>query len=105
MDKSSSLGMPMAPIGAYSRSTNHQSLGMPETPSCSSSSISGRLSNTTFLFVHAISVRSWSVRCFSFQYFFVCFILLNKLLDPSKGLLERDTLCFHCQEHPSSRFY
>ena len=81
--KAQAWGCPTAPL-EHSRSTNHQSLGMPPAPSCSSSSISGRLSNTMFLFVHAISVYSWSVRCFSFQYCFVCFVLLNKWLDPSK---------------------
>src|SRR6266480_3094824 len=70
--------------GTYSRSTNHQSLGMPPAPSCSSSSISGRLSNTMFLFIHAISAISWSVRCLSLQYCVVCFVFLNKIVDPSK---------------------
>src|SRR6266480_7248205 len=78
---------------------------MPEAPSCSSSSISGRLSNTMFLFVHAISVYSWSVRCFSFQYCVVCFVLLNKRVDPAKFVLERDTLRYHCLEHSSFRFH
>src|SRR6266567_3060238 len=70
--------------GTYSRSTNHQSLGMPRHPLVLHQSVSGHLSYTMFLFVHAISAISWSVRCFSFQYCVVCFVLLNKIVDPRK---------------------
>src|SRR6266480_467029 len=64
--------------------TKSQDWGYPRHPLVLHQSVSGHLSCTMFLFVHAISAISWSVRCFSFQYCVVCFVLLNKRVDPSK---------------------
>src|SRR6266480_1369554 len=84
MDKSSSLGMPMAPLEHIQEVQIIKSWGCPRHPLVLHQSVSGHLSNTMFLFVHAISAISWSVCCFSFQYCVVCFVLLNKRVDPSK---------------------
>jgi hypothetical protein len=36
---------------------------------------------------------------------FFCFVCCNKWLDHIMFVLERDTLCFHCQEHSSFHSY
>src|SRR6266567_9244515 len=84
MDKSSSLGMPMAPLEYIQEVKIIKAWGCPRHPLVLHQSGSGHLSNTMFLFVHAISAISWSIRCFSFQYCVVCFVLLNKIVGPNK---------------------
>ena len=68
----------------YSRSKNHQSLGMPPAPSCSSSKY------FRSAFMHYVFILSCN-KCyllerplFSFQYCVVSFAMMNKIVDPSK---------------------
>src|SRR6266480_5904506 len=97
MDKSSSLGMPMAPLEHIQEVKIIKAWGCPRYPLVLHQSVSGRLSNTMLLFVLAINAISWSVRCLSFQYCVVCFVLLNKRVDPSK-------VCFGERHAPLSLY-
>ena len=81
--------------GTCSRSINHQSLGMPPAPSCSSSKC------FRSAFMHYVFIRSCN-KCyllerplFSFQQCVVSFVVLNKRVDPSK-------LCFGERHAPLS---
>jgi hypothetical protein len=59
--------------------------------------------DTIFLLLHMLCVFL-GASLFSLSDFF-CFVSCNKRLDHIMFVLERDTLCFHCQEHSSFHSY
>lgn len=102
--KAQAWGCPMAPL-EHSRSTNHQSLGMPPAPSYSLYGISILLSNTMFLFFHALCVILGASVVLVFSIVLLVLFCWIKEWTPAKFVLERDTLRYHCLEHSSFRFY
>src|SRR6266480_3448307 len=101
MDKSSSLGMPMAPLEHIQEVQIIKAWGCPRHPLVLHQSVSGQLSCTMFLFVHAISVILGAsvVLVFSIDLFgFVCCSIWLHIITLD---WERDTLRFHCREHSS----
>ena len=103
MDKSSSLGMPMAPQEIFKR-YKRRSLGMPRSiPIFHHQNIRSSLNALHFLLLLTICVIL-GASLFWFSVFF-CFVLSNKWLDPIIFVLERDTLRFNCIEHSSFHSY
>ena len=86
MDKSSSLGMPMAPQEIFKR-YKRQSLGMPRSIPIFITKVSGHFSMRLFLLLLMICVIL-GASLFLFSVLF-CFVLSNKWLDPIIFVLEK----------------
>src|SRR6266480_3583922 len=99
MDKSSSLGMPMAPLEHIQELQIIKAWGCPRHPLVLHQSISGRLSNTMFLFVHAICVILGASVVLVFSISLFCFVCCSICLHIITLYLERDMLRLHSREH------
>jgi hypothetical protein len=98
MDQSSSLGMPLSPQ-EISKKYKRQSLGMPPRHPFFISKNQITFQDTIFLLLHVLCVFL-RASLLSILVLF-CFVFCNKWLDHIMFVSERDTLCFHCQEHSS----
>jgi hypothetical protein len=98
MKKISSFGMPMSPQ-EISKKYKRQSLGMPRGTPFFIGKNEVTFQDTIFLLLRILCVfLGASLLSLSVFFSFVC---CNKWLDHIMFVLERDTLCFHCQEHSS----
>src|SRR6266567_3868733 len=89
------LGDAHSTPGKCSRIINHQILGMPPAPSCSSSKCF-RSALMHYVFIRSCKKYYLLERpLFSFQYCVLSFVVLNKRVDPSK-------LCFGKRHAPLS---
>src|SRR3954453_16753506 len=90
MDKSLSLGMPMS-SQEICKKYKRQSLGMPKASPLHQQNT--RSSFTCYIFIASyVMCCSWSVLGFVFCFILLCFVLINKSLDHSILVWERDTL-------------